>query len=243
MLGTSLDDLDNLSEDEEIEQLSFGITDWLGVLLPPFRSQTYDLYKKGRRVIENNSDITIIMRKLQEFEMFKRLILDKEQERLFRSLPKPNLVNLDIVEEEVEEDEDEEENYDLNEETMRRITIQKLKSNFDRQFGADRSSVGNMNKNGNSGDFKERKMTKLEMQVESDIAYSDLKKRKTDDMITKKLVKAYESTIMRSKKPERRGTTLAGFSTEKQKKSDFMREMALSSKEENEDDSKSFKSG
>lgn len=36
------------------------------------------------------------MRKLQEFEMFKRLMLDKYQEKLFSSLPKPNLTNLDI---------------------------------------------------------------------------------------------------------------------------------------------------
>lgn len=38
------------------------------------------------------------MRKLQEFEMFKRLILDTHQEKIFSSLPKPNLANLDLVE-------------------------------------------------------------------------------------------------------------------------------------------------
>ena len=91
-----------LKEDEEEEELlRFGTLDWLGVVFPFLRSKNYYLYKKGRSIIENNSDITIIMRKLQEFEMFKRLILDKEQEELFRSLPKPNLTNLNTI---VEED-------------------------------------------------------------------------------------------------------------------------------------------
>lgn len=36
------------------------------------------------------------MRKLQEFEMFKKLVLDQHQEKVFASLPKPNLTNLDM---------------------------------------------------------------------------------------------------------------------------------------------------
>lgn len=48
--------------------------------------------------MENNTDITVIVRKLQEFELLKKLILDKDQEVLFNKIPKPNL--LEIVEEE-----------------------------------------------------------------------------------------------------------------------------------------------
>lgn len=48
-------------------------------------------------VVENNTDITVIVRKLQEFELLKKLILDKDQEYLFNKIPKPNL--LEIVDE------------------------------------------------------------------------------------------------------------------------------------------------
>jgi len=54
--------------------------------------------------------------------MFKRLILDKKQEHIFRNLPKPNLANLDIVE---EEDEEEDGNDDFN---LRDSTNQKPES-------------------------------------------------------------------------------------------------------------------
>lgn len=108
MLNSSMDNNfyeEILNEEDEEELLRFGVLDWLSVIFPFLRTKNYDLYKKGRSIIENNADITIIMRKLQEFEMFKRLVLDKKQEQIFRNLPKPNLTNLDIVEEE-EEDED-----------------------------------------------------------------------------------------------------------------------------------------
>lgn len=48
-------------------------------------------------VVENNTDITVIVRKLQEFELLKKLILDKDQEYLFNKIPKPNL--LEVVDE------------------------------------------------------------------------------------------------------------------------------------------------
>jgi hypothetical protein len=107
MLNSSMDENfydEILNEEDEEELLKFSVLDWLSVVFPFLRTKNYDLYKKGRSIIENNADITIIMRKLQEFEMFKRLILDKKQEQIFRNLPKPNLTNLDIVQEEDEEE-------------------------------------------------------------------------------------------------------------------------------------------
>lgn len=66
-------------------------------------------------------------------------------------------------------------------------------------------------------------------------------------MITKKLIKAYESTIERVKKPSRRGTTMAKYSSGKQNKKEFYKEMSLSNLEEfkefKEDECKSNKSG
>lgn len=158
-------------------------------------------------MIENNADITIVMRKLQEFEMFKRLILDKEQERLFRSLPKPNLANLDIVEEESIE----ENSFDFEEKRFKRLSSQKelksIKINEEEEI--------------------ERRKSKIEL--ESEVAYSDLKNRKDDDIITKKLVKAYEDTIVHNrnlKKQKRRETAMGNFSLEKWEKKEFMRELA-----------------
>lgn len=55
---------------------------------------------QGEKIILNNSDITVIIRKLQEFELFKKIILNQDQQTLFNQLPKPNL--LDMVEKEEE---------------------------------------------------------------------------------------------------------------------------------------------
>lgn len=110
------------------------------------------------------------MRKLQEFEMFKRLILDKEQEKLFRSLPKPNLVNLDIVEEE-EENQDEE--YELREENIKRVTLEKMKSNFTKNVSRSKTSIESIKEE--TDDNLKRRKTKIEVQIESEKAYSDLK--------------------------------------------------------------------
>lgn len=128
MLNSSMDHdfyEEILNEEDEEELLKFGVLDWLSVVFPFLRTKNYDMYKKGRSIIENNADITIIMRKLQEFEMFKRLILDKKQEHIFRNLPKPNLANLDIVE---EEDEEEDGNHEFN---LRDLTNQKPESRRD----------------------------------------------------------------------------------------------------------------
>jgi len=67
MLNSSLDHdfyEEILNEEDEEEFLKFGVLDWLSVVFPFLRTKNYDMYNKGRSIIESNADITIIMRKL-----------------------------------------------------------------------------------------------------------------------------------------------------------------------------------
>ena len=107
-----------------------------------------------------------MMRKLQEFEMFKRLMLDKQQEKLFSSLPKPNLANLDFT----------------------ALKPGDPKSN---QASQKSGSVASLE------DEKEDEELVHELEVKN--AYEDLKKRGRESEVTKKLLKAFEDSILRDK--------------------------------------------
>lgn len=110
------------------------------------------------------------MRKLQEFEMFKKLMLDKHQEKIFSSLPKPNLTNLDLIE----------------------VLIKNSKNK-----GFSGSSVV---------DRKNTKCEKDENNDDVDKAYLGLKNRENKEVLDRKLLKAFEETMLRSKNGTRRNT-------------------------------------
>ena len=218
------DDILNEEDHEKEEMLKFGTLDWLGVVFPFLRSENYHLYKRGRTIIENNADITIIMRKLQEFEMFKRLILDKEQVKLFQSLPKPNLTNLDTVVEEEEDDNysdmgnyrasvyspsdsNENKNREKTQTLMRISSISKENDGRSKIFQQDNSQFKNSivsskekTENSSAGSRDGTKQESLQK------VYEDLKKRDTNEKITQKLLKAFEDSVIRSQINPRRAT-------------------------------------
>ena len=81
--------------------LKYNWMDWVAIICPCLKTKKHKLLDKGKKIVENNTDITVIIRKLQEFELLKKLILDKDQEILFNKIPKPNL--LEIVDNEEKE--------------------------------------------------------------------------------------------------------------------------------------------
>jgi len=119
--------------------------------------------------------------------MFKRLILDKEQERLFRSLPKPNLTNLDFNKN-VENQSDQGQN---NSKSRRGSQLSK---NSNSENEENPSSKRNSNLPNNAQDLKN--------------AYESLKKK--DDKISQKLLQAFEETLIqvRSRAATRRLSNL-----------------------------------
>lgn len=149
--------------------------------------------------------------------MFKRLILSKEQERLFRSLPKPNLVNLDVIKE--AENAEKTLDYEIREmELSSKFSFKKSMTSIDKSRNTFRDS-------------RSRKKTRLDLQIEGEKAYSELKSKEDKDEITKKLVKAYEKTMVGGgkgkKKDTRRVTSFGPFSLERYRKTDFLKEMDL----------------
>jgi len=92
-------------DDEENPQtyvLKYTWMDWIAIVCPCLKTKKHKLLDRGRKIVENNTDITVIIRKLQEFELLKKMILSKDQEVIFNKLPKPNL--LEIVESEEQEE-------------------------------------------------------------------------------------------------------------------------------------------
>ena len=57
--------------------MKFTLRDWISIMVPWVRGENYSDYVKGRRLIEDKLDIIRIMKKLEEFEMFKRMLLDE----------------------------------------------------------------------------------------------------------------------------------------------------------------------
>lgn len=95
----------NTEEDDENPQtyvLKYTWMDWIAIICPCLKTKKHKLLDRGRKIVENNTDITVIIRKLQEFELLKKMILSKDQEIIFNKLPKPNL--LEIVESEEQEE-------------------------------------------------------------------------------------------------------------------------------------------
>lgn len=74
--------------------LKYNWMDWIAIICPCLKTKKHKLLDKGKEIVENNTDITVIIRKLQEFELLKKIILDKDQEILFNKLPKPNLLEI-----------------------------------------------------------------------------------------------------------------------------------------------------
>lgn len=74
--------------------LKYNWMDWIAIVCPCLKTKKHKLLDKGKKIVENNTDITVIIRKLQEFELLKKLILDKDQEILFNKIPKPNLLEI-----------------------------------------------------------------------------------------------------------------------------------------------------
>ena len=118
------------------------------------------------------------MRKLQEFEMFKRLILDKHQEKLFSSLPKPNLANLDIIE-----------NLEKKSEDTRKASGKAISEEEEEEEEEEKEALGDIQDN------------------EINIAYEGLKKRGRKEKLDKKLIQAFEESVLRSKHNSRRVST------------------------------------
>jgi len=112
------------------------------------------------------------MRKLQEFEMFKRLMLDKHQEKLFSSLPKPNLTNLDFS------------------------TLKSENSSSKAQSSGRKTMFSLQSLPSEENDSLEDEDLLHEIEVQN--AYEDLKKRGQVDEVTKKLLKAFEDSVLRA---------------------------------------------
>jgi hypothetical protein len=133
------------------------------------------------------------MRKLQEFEMFKRLILDKEQERLFRSLPKPNLTHLDFSKESKGGDEGE---------SQKRKTKSVLSEPEEKELAPLKQGSDN------EGEGNQRTSTLVNNAQDLKNAYEKVKKK--DDKISQKLLQAFEETLIqvRSRAATKRLTNL-----------------------------------
>ena len=135
------------------------------------------------------------MRKLHEFEMFKKLMLDKYQEKLFQSLPKPNLADMDIS-------------------ALQKASEKKKKNAKQEETADSNNSQGSGDSTGGKESAKEvdpdvhEELKEEEEHQEIKDAYKDLKKRKNSNHVTKKLLKAFEDRVMKSptKKRSRTGT-------------------------------------
>ena len=90
-----VDDDEEDEEEEENGELQFTLRDWVSMVVPWVRGHNYRDYVKGRELIEDKLDITRIMKKVEEFEMFKRMMLDEQQCLIFDHIPKPSLGTYD----------------------------------------------------------------------------------------------------------------------------------------------------
>ena len=158
------------------------------------------------------------MRKLQEFEMFKRLMLDKYQEKLFSSLPKPNLTNLDIRDLADPAKLEKEKNKYSNDKTSvngagskndaKKLSPEKKRNTYnysskglfykDKDDELDRANrPGKNNTSSSRGSVTSESNSEPDSDDELRDAYNDLKTRQQTDEITKKLLKAFENTVMK----------------------------------------------
>ena len=185
-------------------------------------------------MIDSNSDISFLMRKIQEFEMFKKLILDKEQEKLFTSLPKPNLSNINApkpetqqimgdknefdlssvtsseesLSEELEFDDSDEEDQTTESSSSKHYTLKKIvrrltelkKKEF--QLSSDpkqRNSVGSVNIGQKKEDVEKDSKPKQSIN-EIYRKLKDRQKSAQSDLITKKLIQAFEEGVLLARK-------------------------------------------
>lgn len=156
--------------------------------------------------------------------MFKRLMLDKYQEKLFSSLPKPNLTNLDIRDlADPTKLEKEKNKYSEGSTTKLDKTgdvEDPAKSRNSHNFGAKGLFyIDKDDEAKNSGKKPSKKQnnsqtSESESDADSDEelrdAYNDLKTRQHSDEITKKLLKAFENSVLKVTDKSKAGNNTSG---------------------------------
>lgn len=173
-------------EDDENPQtyvLKYTWMDWIAIICPCLKTKKHKLLDRGRKIVENNTDITVIIRKLQEFELLKKMILSKDQEIIFNKLPKPNL--LEIVESEEQE------------EAMKPIEDQLGVKSTDSVRGIDGDEGNVLNKI--ERQERDRLSKKVDEQRVVQSIYDKLKRERGQSTINDNLLTALEEYVVKNR--------------------------------------------